>query len=94
MIAGGSIENPQEPHCGGGVRAELLAAAGEGLMSMPHPAQQIRFCTSRDGVRIAYAGCGAGPPLVKTANWITHLEFDWESPVWRPWLSALTRHQR
>src|SRR5258708_3276246 len=61
-------------------------------MSMTHPAQQIRFCTSRDGVRIAYAGCGAGPPLVKTANWITHLEFDWESPVWRPWLSALTRH--
>jgi len=59
---------------------------------MTYPAQQIRFCTSRDGVRIAYAGCGAGPPLVKAANWITHLEFDWESPVWRPWLSALTRH--
>jgi len=59
---------------------------------MTHPAQQIRFCTSRDGVRIAFARCGAGPPLVKAANWITHLEFDWESPVWRPWLSALTQH--
>jgi pimeloyl-ACP methyl ester carboxylesterase/DNA-binding SARP family transcriptional activator len=45
--------------------------------------QDIRFCTARDGVRIAYATVGAGPPLVKTANWLNHLEFDWESPVWR-----------
>jgi pimeloyl-ACP methyl ester carboxylesterase/predicted Ser/Thr protein kinase len=36
-----------------------------------------------DGVRIGYATSGAGPALVKTANWLTHLEYDWESPVWR-----------
>jgi pimeloyl-ACP methyl ester carboxylesterase/DNA-binding CsgD family transcriptional regulator len=59
---------------------------------MSHPAQQIRFCTSRDGVRIAYATCGAGPPLVWVAHWIHHLRFDWDSPVWRPWLALLTRH--
>ena len=48
--------------------------------------QTVRFCTSSDGVRIAYATSGAGPPLVKPANWLTHLEYDWESPVWRHWL--------
>lgn len=59
---------------------------------MPQPAQQIRFCTSRDGTRIAYATCGAGPPLVWIGHWVRHLELDWDSPVWRPWLSLLTRH--
>ena len=58
---------------------------------MSQPAQQIRFCTSRDGTRIAYATCGAGPPLVWTGGWVHHLELDWDSPVWRPWLSLLTR---
>ena len=54
--------------------------------------QQIRFCTSPDGVRIAYAVTGAGAPLVKVANWLSHLEFDAASPVWRHWLTALARH--
>jgi pimeloyl-ACP methyl ester carboxylesterase len=58
---------------------------------MSQPAQQIRFCTSRDGTRIAYATCGAGPPLVWAAGWVHHLELDWDSAVWRPWLSLLTR---
>jgi pimeloyl-ACP methyl ester carboxylesterase/DNA-binding CsgD family transcriptional regulator len=54
--------------------------------------QQIRFCTAPDGVRLAYATVGKGPPLVRAAHWMTHLEFDWESPVWRPWLTELSRH--
>jgi pimeloyl-ACP methyl ester carboxylesterase len=41
-------------------------------------------------VRIAYATSGTGPPLVKTANWLTHLEYDWQSPVWRHWLRELS----
>jgi pimeloyl-ACP methyl ester carboxylesterase/DNA-binding CsgD family transcriptional regulator len=53
--------------------------------------QQIRFCTTDDGVRIAYATTGAGPPLVKASNWLSHLEFDWDSPVWRHWLTELSR---
>ena len=53
--------------------------------------QSIRFCTSADGVRIAYATSGSGPPLVKPANWLTHLEYDWESPVWRHWLREFSR---
>jgi class 3 adenylate cyclase len=54
--------------------------------------QQIRFCTTSDGVRIAYSTVGQGPPLVKAANWLTHLEFDWESPVWRHLFSALAEN--
>jgi pimeloyl-ACP methyl ester carboxylesterase len=55
--------------------------------------QQVRFCTAADGVRIAYAVSGTGPPLVKPANWLTHVEYDWESPVWRHWLHELS-HDR
>lgn len=58
---------------------------------MPDSRQQIRFCTSTDGVRIAYAKSGGGAPLVKASNWLSHLEFDWESPVWRHWTAELCR---
>lgn len=51
--------------------------------------QQIRFCKSADGVRLAYATAGKGPPLVKASNWLSHLEYDWQSPVWRPFLEQL-----
>jgi class 3 adenylate cyclase/pimeloyl-ACP methyl ester carboxylesterase len=53
--------------------------------TVPHqaPEQEVRFCTTPDGVQIAYAVVGQGPPLVKTANWLNHLEHDWESLVWR-----------
>ncbi len=53
--------------------------------------QQMRFCTSGDGVRIAYATMGGGRPLVKSAHFLTHLEYDLRSPVWRPWLEELSR---
>lgn len=55
----------------------------------PVPEQDIRFCRSSDGVRLAFATMGSGPPLVKAANWLNHLEFDWESPVWRGLFRAL-----
>jgi eukaryotic-like serine/threonine-protein kinase len=53
--------------------------------------QQIHFCTTDDGVRIAYATVGEGPPLVKAANWLNHLEFDWRSPIWRHLLQEFSR---
>ncbi|WP_136708948.1 alpha/beta hydrolase [Agromyces sp. H66] len=53
--------------------------------------QQVRFCTAVDGVRLAYATSGAGPPLVKASNWLTHLDHDWTSPVWRHMWQALSR---
>lgn len=52
--------------------------------------QRIKLCTADDGIRIAYAKSGRGPPLVKTANWLTHLKYDWDSPVWRHWLTELS----
>lgn len=54
--------------------------------------QEIRFCRAADGVRIAYATVGQGPPLVKAANYLTHLEHDWKGPVWRHWLRGLARY--
>jgi pimeloyl-ACP methyl ester carboxylesterase/DNA-binding CsgD family transcriptional regulator len=53
--------------------------------------QQVRFCTARDGISLAYAVHGDGPPLVRVATWLTHLDYDWESPVWRHWLDTLGR---
>ena len=56
--------------------------------------QQVHFCTASDGVRIAYAVAGQGPPLVKAANWLNHLEYDWQSPIWSGLLHELaTDHQ-
>ena len=58
---------------------------------MPHPPQQIRFCTSRDGTRIAYAICGKGPPLYWAPIWIRHIDLDWDSALWCHWLTLLTK---
>ena len=55
------------------------------------PDQRVRYCTAADGTRLAWSAVGSGMPLVKTANWLNHIEFDWESPVWRHWLRELTR---
>ena len=55
--------------------------------------QQVRFCTAPDGVRLAYALHGSGLPLVRAATWLTHLDHDWESPVWRHWLEELSDGQ-
>jgi pimeloyl-ACP methyl ester carboxylesterase/DNA-binding CsgD family transcriptional regulator len=51
--------------------------------------QRIQFCTTRDGVRIAFATAGRGPPLVRVNNWFTHLELDRDGPIWRHWIDAL-----
>jgi class 3 adenylate cyclase/pimeloyl-ACP methyl ester carboxylesterase len=53
--------------------------------------QKIQFCMAPDGVQIAYSRIGRGPPLVKTGNWMTHLEFDFESPIWRHLYRELAR---
>ncbi len=54
--------------------------------------QTIRFVTTSDGVKLAYAASGSGTPLLKTANWLNHLEFDWHSPVWNHWFNLLSTH--
>jgi pimeloyl-ACP methyl ester carboxylesterase/DNA-binding CsgD family transcriptional regulator len=54
--------------------------------------QDVRFCTTSDGVRIAYAIAGNGPPLLMPATWLSHLEHQWKSLAWNPWLDALTQN--
>src|SRR5918997_1602590 len=55
------------------------------------PPQDVRFGRSADGTRLAYAVHGAGPPLLLASCWLSHLEFDWQSPVWRHFLLDLGR---
>jgi pimeloyl-ACP methyl ester carboxylesterase/DNA-binding CsgD family transcriptional regulator len=55
------------------------------------PPQSIRFCCAPDGVRIAYAVHGSGPPLLVSTCWLSQLQYDWESPVWRHFLRDLGR---
>ncbi len=63
----------------------MIAVAPESAGTMA----EIRFCTAPDRVRLAYAVHGRGPPLVRVATWLTHLELDWGSPIWRHWLDRL-----
>jgi class 3 adenylate cyclase/pimeloyl-ACP methyl ester carboxylesterase len=55
--------------------------------------QHVSYCRAADGVRIAYAKVGHGPPLVKTGHWLSHLEYEWESPIWRHVLRGLARNR-
>src|SRR5262245_35758548 len=61
---------------------------------MSQTRQRIRFLRTTDGVQLAWAEAGDGPPLVKAANWITHLEYEWESPAWRHWMRFFSDHFR
>ncbi|MGH8495405.1 MAG: alpha/beta fold hydrolase [Gammaproteobacteria bacterium] len=56
--------------------------------------QRLRFLATADAVTLAWAEAGQGLPLVKASNWLTHLEYDWESPVWRHWTRFLAEHFR
>ena len=56
--------------------------------------QRIRYVRTEDGVQVAWAEAGTGPLLIKAANWLTHLEYEWESPVWRHWIHFFSDHFR
>jgi pimeloyl-ACP methyl ester carboxylesterase len=70
---------------------QVKTSAGGPKRSLPI---DIRFCTARDGVRIAYSVMGEGPPIVKTATWMSHLQFDSESPIWRHLIEGLAAQNR
>jgi pimeloyl-ACP methyl ester carboxylesterase/DNA-binding CsgD family transcriptional regulator len=57
-------------------------------------AQSVRYLKTPDGVRLAWAALGRGPTLVKAANWLSHLTYDLESPIWRHWIDFLSQHYR
>ena len=75
---------------------EVAPTATRDPLLAPPPAteQDVHYCQAADGTRIAYAVTGEGPPLVKAANWLNHLELDWTSPLWGNLLAGLSaRHQ-
>jgi pimeloyl-ACP methyl ester carboxylesterase/DNA-binding winged helix-turn-helix (wHTH) protein len=73
-----------------GAVVEILPAARQGPTGLPStPVQHVRFCRSADGASLAVATCGDGFPVVRTGTWLTHVQHDWESPVWAPFFQRL-----
>jgi RNA polymerase sigma factor (sigma-70 family) len=70
------------------IRVAGVAGCTYTIVPLKH---ETRFCTSPDGVGLAYAVEGEGPPLVKAGNWMTHLDYERQSPVWRHWVRELSR---
>jgi pimeloyl-ACP methyl ester carboxylesterase/DNA-binding winged helix-turn-helix (wHTH) protein len=77
---------------------EKVACASPSVAPPPSanslPRQDMRFSLTDDGVRLAWASSGHGPPLVKASNWLTHLDFEWGSPIWQHWWTELSKHHR
>lgn len=73
----------------GEVREQGDAAPADSAAKAPARQQDIRFVRAADGVNLAIGRSGQGPVLLKTANWLNHLEFDWQSPIWSPLFSRL-----
>jgi pimeloyl-ACP methyl ester carboxylesterase/DNA-binding winged helix-turn-helix (wHTH) protein len=71
----------------GQVPSDLTGAA-------PAHHQEVTFCRTDEGINLALAAVGAGAPLIKVANWLTHIEYDWESPIWSPLLQHLAQRCR
>lgn len=82
--------------------ASVEGASGTIGPVFPHPnqtraaraRQEIGCCLTRDGIRLAYATSGDGPPLVRTAHALSHIDLEWDNPVWRHWWTALSAHHR
>ncbi|WP_244508266.1 alpha/beta fold hydrolase [Mesorhizobium sp. LCM 4577] len=58
------------------------------------PGRAVQFCRALDGTRLAYASTGSGAAILRAAHWMSHLTFDWDSPIWRHWMGELSRHNR
>jgi len=67
------------------------ASPGSRFLATANLKQEIRFCKAPDGVRLAYATVGAGPPMLKSAHWLGHLEYDWELPIFQHFLLGLAK---
>jgi pimeloyl-ACP methyl ester carboxylesterase/DNA-binding winged helix-turn-helix (wHTH) protein len=83
-----------------GVRFVGAVREGEVPSDLPAPVlapvrnQEVTFCRTAEGINLAVAAVGAGAPLIKVANWLTHIEYDWESPIWSPLLQHLAERCR
>ena len=83
-----------------GVRFVGTVREGEVPSELPAPVpsparnQEVTFCRNAEGINLALASVGTGIPLIKVANWLTHIEYDWESPIWSPLLQHLAERCR
>ena len=84
------------PRRGVQMAVPVVAANGAGPVARPAAdlVQEVRIATSADGSGIAWSSIGAGPPLLRAGHWMTHLERDLDSLIWRPWIEALGRGRR
>jgi predicted ATPase/pimeloyl-ACP methyl ester carboxylesterase/DNA-binding SARP family transcriptional activator len=90
-VSGATTSGPEQQAF---VQAAPAVAAADAPLPADSPEplrQEIRHCRAPDGARLAYATSGAGLPIVRAAHWLSHLEYDWNSPVWRHWIDALSR---
>lgn len=78
----------------GEVREQGAAKQGNAARPVEAKHQEITFARASDGVNLAIGTSGEGPVLLKTANWLNHLEFDWQSPIWSPLFSRLAARLR
>ncbi|MGW7426008.1 alpha/beta fold hydrolase [Streptomyces sp. NPDC054813] len=85
VIAGGPSVGADRVH-------DAEPATTDGLVDAD--GQTVRFCRAGDGTRIAHASVSSGPPLLKAANWMSHLDLEWTTPVWSHWLRGLARNRR
>jgi len=80
-----------------GVRFVGVVREGQVPSELSAPAvrnQEVTFCRTSEGINLALATVGVGVPLIKVANWLTHIEYDWESPIWSPLLQHLAERCR
>ena len=82
---------PQEATRPGSASEELGRHDGGLHDASVERSPEIHYCSSPDGVQIAYAVSGTGPPILRAAHWMSHLQYEWESPVWRHWINSLSR---
>ncbi|SFO64026.1 Serine aminopeptidase, S33 [Mesorhizobium sp. NFR06] len=74
--------------------AARSSAPARSPMAAQDPGRGVHFCSALDGTRLAYARTGGGPPILRAAHWMSHLTFDWDSPIWRHWMAELSRENQ
>ncbi|WFP61604.1 alpha/beta fold hydrolase [Mesorhizobium sp. WSM4904] len=70
------------------------ASPGKSAAAAQDPGRAVHFCRAVDGTRLAFAKTGSGPPILRAAHWMSHLTFDWDSPIWRHWMKELSRENQ
>jgi DNA-binding winged helix-turn-helix (wHTH) protein len=85
----GEVQEEQEPRRRSAAKSAPPTKQNETTSPAPPNRQTVTFCRTKDGVNLAVATVGEGPVLVRTAHWVTHIEYDWQSPITGPLLRRL-----